>query len=49
LNLLNISVGIGLMMVKALEENEAKVYIIGRRVKVLEKASKEAVCQRFSD
>jgi NADP-dependent 3-hydroxy acid dehydrogenase YdfG len=49
LNLLDISVGIGLMMAKALEENGAKVYIVGRRVEVLEKASKEAVCQRSSD
>ncbi|KAH8654115.1 hypothetical protein BGZ60DRAFT_473254 [Tricladium varicosporioides] len=34
--------GIGLMMAKALEANGAKVYIIGRRVEVLEKAAKEA-------
>lgn len=30
-------------MAKALEENGAKVYIVGRRLEVLEKASKEAV------
>ncbi|KAF4627035.1 hypothetical protein G7Y89_g11119 [Cudoniella acicularis] len=35
--------GIGLMMAKALEANGAKVYIIGRRKEVLEKAAKEAV------
>ncbi|KAG0652784.1 Short-chain dehydrogenase reductase SAT3 [Hyphodiscus hymeniophilus] len=34
--------GIGLMMAKALEANGAKVYIVGRRLEVLEKASKEA-------
>jgi len=34
--------GIGLMITKALEENGAKVYIVGRRLDVLEKASKEA-------
>ncbi|KAJ4423381.1 hypothetical protein N0V82_001985 [Gnomoniopsis sp. IMI 355080] len=33
--------GIGLMMAKALEQNGAKVYIIGRRKDVLEKAAKE--------
>lgn len=33
--------GIGLMMVKALEENGAKVYIVGRRKEVLEKVAKE--------
>lgn len=32
------------MMAKALEENGAKVYIIGRRQESLEKASKQAVC-----
>ena len=37
--------GIGLMMAKALEANGAKVYIIGRRLEVLEKAAKEAVNQ----
>lgn len=37
--------GIGLMIAKALEENGAKVYIIGRRKDVLERvAKKEAVC-----
>ncbi|KUJ15155.1 short-chain dehydrogenase/reductase [Mollisia scopiformis] len=34
--------GIGLMMAKALEENGAKVYIIGRRLETLEKAAKQA-------
>lgn len=29
------------MMVKALEENGAKVYVIGRRQEVLEKVAKE--------
>ncbi|KAH8600752.1 hypothetical protein B0O99DRAFT_535428 [Bisporella sp. PMI_857] len=33
---------IGLMMAKALEENGAKVYIVGRRLDVLENAAKEA-------
>lgn len=33
--------GIGLMMVKALEENGAKVYIIGRRMEALDKVAKE--------
>ncbi|KAJ4388615.1 hypothetical protein N0V93_006074 [Gnomoniopsis smithogilvyi] len=33
--------GIGLMIVKALEQNGAKVYIIGRRKEVLEKVAKE--------
>nr|A0A142I726.1 RecName: Full=Short-chain dehydrogenase/reductase PhomF'; AltName: Full=Phomopsin biosynthesis cluster protein F' [Diaporthe leptostromiformis]AMR44278.1 putative short chain dehydrogenase reductase [Diaporthe leptostromiformis] len=33
--------GIGLMIVKALEENGAKVYIIGRRKEVLDKVAKE--------
>lgn len=32
------------MMAKALEENGAKVYIIGRRMEYLEKAAKQAVC-----
>jgi len=31
------------MMAKALEANGAKVYIIGRRIEVLESAAKEAV------
>lgn len=36
--------GIGLMIAKALEENGAKVYIVGRRKDVLERvAKKEAV------
>ncbi|CZR58285.1 related to 3-oxoacyl-[acyl-carrier-protein] reductase [Phialocephala subalpina] len=34
--------GIGLMMTKALEENGAKVYIIGRRKESLENAAKQA-------
>jgi NADP-dependent 3-hydroxy acid dehydrogenase YdfG len=29
------------MMVKALEENNAKVYIVGRRKELLEKVAKE--------
>jgi len=33
--------GIGLMMARALEHNGATVYIIGRRLEVLEKAAKE--------
>lgn len=33
--------GIGLMIVKALEENGAKVFIVGRRKEVLEKVAKE--------
>ncbi|KAH8884620.1 short-chain dehydrogenase/reductase [Thozetella sp. PMI_491] len=33
--------GIGLMMSKALEENGAKVYIVGRRKEVLERVAKE--------
>lgn len=37
-------IGIGLMIAKALEENGAKVYIVGRRKEVLESvARKEAV------
>lgn len=39
--LINISIGIGLMIVKALEQNGAKVYIVGRRKEVLEKVAKE--------
>lgn len=34
--------GIGLMMTKALEENGAKVYIVGRRLEVLERAAQQA-------
>lgn len=38
------NIGIGLMIAKALEENGAKVYIVGRRKSVLESvAKKEAV------
>lgn len=33
--------GIGLMMAKALENNGATVYIVGRRLDVLEKAARE--------
>jgi NAD(P)-dependent dehydrogenase (short-subunit alcohol dehydrogenase family) len=33
--------GIGLMMATALESNGATVYIIGRRLEVIEKAAKE--------
>ncbi|PSN68226.1 short-chain dehydrogenase/reductase [Corynespora cassiicola Philippines] len=33
--------GIGLMIVKALEENGAKVYIVGRRKEVLDKVARE--------
>lgn len=36
-----VSSGIGLMISKALEENGAKVYIVGRRKEVLEKVAKE--------
>ena len=32
------------MMAQALEENGAKVYIIGRRPEVLQKAAEQAVC-----
>lgn len=35
--------GMGLMMAKALEANGAKVYILGRRLAVLEAAAKQAV------
>lgn len=35
------------MMVKALESNGAKVYIIGRRKEVLEKVAKEEAVSRF--
>jgi hypothetical protein len=38
------NIGIGLMMAKALEENGAKVYMIGRRLEVLEKAAQQGVC-----
>lgn len=39
-----INTGIGLMIAKALEENGAKVYIVGRRKDVLDSvAQKEAV------
>ena len=41
--LLTYEIGIGFMMAKALEENGAIVYIIGRRIEVLQKAAKEAV------
>lgn len=37
------------MMAKALEENGAKVYIIGRRQEGLEKAAKQAVCSSLND
>lgn len=38
--------GIGLMMAKALENNGATVYILGRRLSILEKAAREHnVCQ----
>ena len=33
--------GIGLIMAKALEHNGATVYIVGRRLDVLEKAARE--------
>jgi len=36
------------MMAKALEENGAKVYIIGRRKETLEKAASQAVCLPLS-
>lgn len=40
----NLHPGIGLMMTKALEQNGAKVYIVGRRKELLEKvANEEAV------
>lgn len=35
------------MMAKALEENGAKVYIIGRRKEVLEKAAREEAVQQL--
>lgn len=35
--------GLGFMMAKALEANGAKVYIIGRRLEVLQTAAKQAV------
>jgi len=35
------TLGIGLMMAKALEANGATVYILGRRYEVLEKAARE--------
>lgn len=35
------NIGIGLMIAKALEENGAKVYIVGRRKDVLESVSKK--------
>lgn len=38
---MEIPTGIGLMIVKALEQNGAKVYIVGRRKEVLEKVAKE--------
>lgn len=38
---MKIPTGIGLMIVKALEQNGAKVYIVGRRKEVLEKVAKE--------
>ena len=36
-----VRIGIGLMIVKALEENGAKVYIVGRRKEMLEKVARE--------
>jgi NAD(P)-dependent dehydrogenase (short-subunit alcohol dehydrogenase family) len=36
-----IRIGIGLMMVKALEENGAKVYVVGRRKEMLDKVARE--------
>jgi NADP-dependent 3-hydroxy acid dehydrogenase YdfG len=36
------------MMAKALEENGAKVYIIGQRQETLEKAASQAVCRLSS-
>ena len=40
--------GIGLMMATALENNGATVYIVGRRMQVLEKAAREnSVCMRY--
>jgi NADP-dependent 3-hydroxy acid dehydrogenase YdfG len=35
--------GMGLMMAKALEANGAKVYILGRRLEVLQEAAKQSV------
>ena len=35
--------GMGLMMAKTLEANGAKVYILGRRLEVLQEAAKQAV------
>lgn len=37
----HIHAGIGLMMATALENNGATVYILGRRLEVLQKAAKE--------
>lgn len=35
--------GMGLMMAKALEANGAKVFILGRRLEVLQEAAKQSV------
>lgn len=44
---MNVPTGIGLMIVKALEQNGAKVYIVGRRKEVLEKVAKEEAVSIF--
>lgn len=38
--------GLGLMMAKALEANGAKVYILGRRLELLQEAAKQSVGSR---